>query len=524
MYSSSLFLERALRMVLDAVAVFVAALAAVWIRHVLIGAENYNPIDTYYYPSAVVAVFGVVSMRFAGHYRRPRSPIGLTPILAPLFIGMVFALAASFFYRSSSYSRLTVLLFFPLATLGVAGMRIAYGRGADALWRNHRAARRVLIVGRSRQGLHLAHSLIRRPAYYQLVGFVDDEPSPGYGTGEADEVMLSLRSESKDPRQTTLLARKLPRLGAVTDLADVIDQRRIDEVIIAVSGSPDKVMEIIGECMRHKVAWKAVPHTYGLRMDRIWVDDFDGIPVVGTRGSRLVGVNWIVKRWFDIVFATLALIVLSPIMGFVALAVRLSSRGPVLYRQTRIGLNGEPFTMLKFRSMKVDSSPTMHHDYSKEWIYGRTGNGNGHAPANGHSPSANGAAPAATGAPNGNGNGNGAIHKIEDDPRVTFVGRIIRATSLDELPQFWNVLRGDMSVVGPRPPMPYEVDRYTEWHKRRLSVPPGITGRWQVSGRNDISFEEMVNLDVAYIETWRFENDLKIILKTVPAMLSLRGN
>ncbi len=267
-----------------------------------------------------------------------------------------------------------------------------------------------------------------------------------------------------------------------------------------------------------------MPHTYGLRMDRIWVDDFDGIPVVGTRGSRLVGVNWIVKRWFDIVFATLALIVLSPIMGFVALAVRLSSRGPVLYRQTRIGLNGEPFTMLKFRSMKVDSSPTMHHDYSKEWIYGRTGNGNGHAPANGHSPSANGAAPAATGAPNGNGNGNGAIHKIEDDPRVTFVGRIIRATSLDELPQFWNVLRGDMSVVGPRPPMPYEVDRYTEWHKRRLSVPPGITGRWQVSGRNDISFEEMVNLDVAYIETWRFENDLKIILKTVPAMLSLRGN
>jgi exopolysaccharide production protein ExoY len=116
------------------------------------------------------------------------------------------------------------------------------------------------------------------------------------------------------------------------------------------------------------------------------------------------------------------------------------------------------------------------------------------------------------------------VHKITDDPRITAVGKVLRATSLDELPQFWNVLRGDMSVVGPRPALPYEVDRYTEWHKRRLAVPPGITGAWQVAGRSDLSFEEMVELDVDYIERWSVESDIKIVLKTVPAVLRFGGN
>jgi len=155
--------------------------------------------------------------------------------------------------------------------------------------------------------------------------------------------------------------------------------------------------------------------------------------------------------------------------------------------------------------MRVLSGADIHKRYTADWIYGRTGG----APAR-RSVGAAAAEPAL--------DGNG-VHKITHDPRVTWVGSLLRRTSLDELPQLWNVFRGDMSIVGPRPPIPYEVERYTEWHKRRLEVLPGITGLWQVSGRNALSFDEMVRLDLAYVETWTLEQDVRIVLKTVPAVL-----
>jgi lipopolysaccharide/colanic/teichoic acid biosynthesis glycosyltransferase len=199
-----------------------------------------------------------------------------------------------------------------------------------------------------------------------------------------------------------------------------------------------------------------------------------------------------------------------------ATAIKLTSRGPVFFRQTRVGLRGRPFVFLKFRSMRVGSDATIHKDYSNDWIYGRTGNvpeqpaprSLGAAAA--REPAPEEIAPPAVAA---------GVHKIVQDPRVTFVGGLLRRTSLDELPQLWNVLRGDMSLVGPRPAIPYEVERYTEWHKRRLETLPGITGLWQVSGRNALSFEEMVRLDIQYIETWSLEQDMKILLKTLPALL-----
>jgi lipopolysaccharide/colanic/teichoic acid biosynthesis glycosyltransferase len=214
------------------------------------------------------------------------------------------------------------------------------------------------------------------------------------------------------------------------------------------------------------------------------------------------------KRGFDVVVAAAALILLSPIFLAVAFTVRITSRGSVLFRQTRVGLNGQPFTMLKFRSMKTDTPTDIHNKYTREWIYGRSG-----SPDNG-SNGANAADPAPI---------QSDIHKLTDDPRITSVGRFLRATSLDELPQFWNVLRGDMSIVGPRPALPYEVDRYTEWHKRRLTVLPGITGAWQVSGRSNLAFDEMVALDVDYIEQWSIGRDFELMLRTVPTVLRFGG-
>lgn len=207
----------------------------------------------------------------------------------------------------------------------------------------------------------------------------------------------------------------------------------------------------------------------------------------------------IVKRSLDFV-ASLALLALaSPLMAVIAAAIKLTSRGPVLFRQERLGQYGRPFTFLKFRSMFVNNDPAIHQDYMKQFIAGT---------ADQH--------PA---------NGNGSnVYKLTRDPRVTRIGKILRKTSLDELPQLFNVLIGQMSLVGPRPPVPYEFVAYEIWHRRRLlEARPGITGLWQVSGRSQTKFDEMVRLDLRYAKSWSLLLDFKIIMQTPRAMLSGAG-
>jgi lipopolysaccharide/colanic/teichoic acid biosynthesis glycosyltransferase len=203
------------------------------------------------------------------------------------------------------------------------------------------------------------------------------------------------------------------------------------------------------------------------------------------------------KRTIDILGSALGLIMLSPVLVVIALAIKLSSPGPVLYRQKRIGRYGVPFTCLKFRSMHTGNDPRIHMEYVKRLIEG------------------NASPDAAT---------NGRVYKITADPRLTRVGRFLRRTSLDELPQFLNVLRGDMSMVGPRPPIPYELEAYDVWHRRRLlEVKPGITGLWQVSGRSRIPFDDMVRLDLRYAKTWSLWLDFRILLRTPRAVFSGEG-
>ena len=491
MYSHNLLLERAQRAIIDGIAVFLAALIAVWIRHgANVGADStQTPWTTYLFPAAVIAALTVVVLQLSGWYRRPHSVVSLRVLFGSLGFATMIALALSFFYRVESYSRATVLIFLPLAALMVIAARFAYHRYVRALARARVAARRVLIVGQTPSGMRLAKALENRPMYYELVGILDD----------SSEITVS----GTRPRV----------LGKVSALSQLVNELTIDEVLICLPSEPDRVMDVIGECMRRDVTWKVMPNMFGLRLDRMSVDDIDGIPLIGPHSTRLVGFNWLLKRGFDITLAVIALIVLSPVFLAVGLAVLATSRGPVLFKQTRVGIDGRPFTMLKFRSMRTGSSTEIHSNYTREWIYGRTGSP-GNANGNGH----------------GNGNGNGTasadesgMNKMTDDPRITGVGKFMRATSLDELPQLWNVFRGDMSIVGPRPALPYEVNQYTEWHKRRLATPPGITGAWQVSGRNNLSFEEMVTLDVNYIERWSFERDIKIVLRTVPAVLKFGG-
>jgi len=206
-----------------------------------------------------------------------------------------------------------------------------------------------------------------------------------------------------------------------------------------------------------------------------------------------------IKRAIDIAGSSLALLVCSPVFLGIAAAIKLTSRGPVLFRQERVGKCGARFTFLKFRSMYVSNDPHIHKEFVQRFIAGQMKGEAGQKKGT-------------------------AVYKIQDDPRVTPMGRFLRKTSLDEVPQLWNVFKGEMSLVGPRPPIPYEFESYDLWHRRRvLEVKPGITGLWQVSGRSRTKFDDMVRLDLRYAKTWSLWLDLKILLQTPRAILSGEG-
>jgi lipopolysaccharide/colanic/teichoic acid biosynthesis glycosyltransferase len=214
-------------------------------------------------------------------------------------------------------------------------------------------------------------------------------------------------------------------------------------------------------------------------------------------GVRLRGRMWserLAKRLIDVGAALSVAILGFPFFLAVALLIKLTSRGPVFYSQKRIGEHGEVFTLFKFRTMRQDSDDSIHREFTRSFIEGRMPNSS----LDEKTPS---------------------VYKLTNDPRVTSVGNFLRKTSLDELPQFINILKGEMTIVGPRPPLQYELEHYEEWHKLRLEVRPGLTGLWQVSGRSSVPFNEMVKLDLYYIEHWSLLLDLKIMLRTIPVML-----
>ncbi len=203
----------------------------------------------------------------------------------------------------------------------------------------------------------------------------------------------------------------------------------------------------------------------------------------------------VVKRAMDVVLGTLVVVVLAPVLGLIALLIRLDSPGPVIFRQTRIGRFGRPFTCFKFRTMYQDADESVHRAYIEAYAQGRAAaNGDAERP-----------------------------FKLVRDPRVTPLGHFLRRTSLDELPQFFNVIRGDMSLVGPRPDVPYSVALYKDWHKLRLAARPGITGLWQVRGRGRVSYDEGMRLDLEYVQQQSLWLDVHILLNTLPAVLSMKG-
>ena len=403
-----------------------------------------------------VLLFARVDL-YADRTRRP----GLTAIATALFqatvIALVFALADG--QHFSSYFIFYGSLIF--ATIYISALRELHLRLTGKVLEQAGYRRRAVLVGSGKHIEEVARALADRArAQVEILGYVSLTPRPQNG----------LRS-----------------LGRLNEMADVLERERPQEVIIADPDFPqDKAVELVDLCHQRGVTVQVAPSTMEILIDRAEFSPGHTVPLFTLRPPVFEGVDYALKRTFDLLVSVISLIVLSPVLLVIALAIKLSSRGPVIYSSVRPGMAGKPFFCLKFRTMRE------HAEQIQDEL----------EPLNELS---------------------GALFKIRDDPRMTRIGRLLRRFSLDELPQLVNVVRGEMSLVGPRPLPMRDFDRLEEWHKKRYLVLPGITGLWQVSGRADLDFDDLVRLDFLYLERWSIMLDLSILLKTIPAVLSRRG-
>jgi exopolysaccharide biosynthesis polyprenyl glycosylphosphotransferase len=337
--------------------------------------------------------------------------------------------------------------------------------------RNLAYVQNTIIVGAGDVGQLVAKKLRHHPEYgLNLVGFVDAQPKERPASLN-DLALLG------DPEQ-------LPQLVQILD---------VERVIVAFSkDSHEEMLDLIRSLKDLDIQIDLVPRFYEVIGTNVGIHTAEGLPLIGLPALRLSHSSVILKRTMDVVLSALGLIVLSPLFAFTAIAIKLDSKGPVFFRQLRMGCGDKTFEILKFRTMAVDAEERKQE----------------YAALNKHNCD----------------EGDARMFKIANDPRVTRLGYWLRRLSVDELPQLVNVLKGEMSLVGPRPLILEEDQHVVDWRRNRLNLKPGITGLWQVLGRDDIPFEEMVRLDYVYVTTWSLLNDLKLILRTLPAMLRARAS
>jgi exopolysaccharide biosynthesis polyprenyl glycosylphosphotransferase len=398
-----------------------------------------------------------------------------TAVASLLIVAITFLFRGGTAFRAFSYSRAVFVFDFLFALASYGFLRLAARAAQSAFRRRGINLIPTLVVGRGEQAEMCIREMQARPELgYRVIGVVEN--------GQVDAGV---------PEEFA----GVPVVASVEHLADAIRETRANEVIITdpkVSG--DLLFDVMMRVGRNRgVEFRIAPSLFNFLPRKTEIDQIGALPMIQLFREPLSGAARVTKRGFDITVSLAALLLLSPLWLVIALLIKLDSKGSVFYRQERVGMDGRVFLFLKFRTMRADADDSVHRDYQRKLIAGRpdTNLGDDARP----------------------------VYKLRDDPRVTRTGRALRRLSLDEFPQLLNVLRGDMSLVGPRPPIPYEVEAYETWHRKRLDMKPGLTGLWQVSGRNRLSFDEMVRLDLFYIENWSPLLDLKILLRTLPVML-----
>jgi exopolysaccharide biosynthesis polyprenyl glycosylphosphotransferase len=396
---------------------------------------------------------------YAERAQRPGLPKIVSSLFQVTLVALVYALIATDREQYSSYYIFYGTFFFALVY--VSSIRWAYERLTGVALRAAGYRRRAVLVGSGKHIEDVAHALRDEVnAPVEMLGFISLTPRPNNG---------------------------LHSLGTIEDLPSVLDGHGVQEVIIADPDFPqDLCVELVDQAHRRGIHVRIAPSTMEILVQRAEFVPGGTVPLFELRPPVFDGFDYVVKRSFDFVVALLLIVGLSPVMLMIALAVRLSSRGGVFYRSIRPGVGGEPFACFKFRTMRSDADQLQADLESLN-------------------------------------EASGPLFKIRDDPRMTRVGRLLRRYSLDELPQLFNVILGQMSLVGPRPLPQRDFERLQDWHKKRYLVMPGITGLWQISGRSDLDFDDLVRLDFLYLERWSVGLDLSILLKTIPAVFVRRG-
>jgi exopolysaccharide biosynthesis polyprenyl glycosylphosphotransferase len=391
-------------------------------------------------------------------------------ILVSLLYAVMGIGLLSYFTKATAIvdSRLTILYFFLMTYLLLVFSRVVVFRSVFQSLAHTILNRRMLIIGAGQTGKRLADRVAaKNPFGIQLTGFLDDDMPCGVEAIPGFKV-----------------------LGSTELLVSIVEEEEIDEIVVCLENEPDiPYLELLDRCAKTRAMVLVASEQFAVIPQRTHQEMYDDMPVFGVMNNPPYLGRPSFKLIGDILLACIMAFVLLPLFLAIALAIKLNSKGPVLFKQTRIGKDGRPFGFYKFRSMTVSGdSDKMREEKLRAFIR------EGKTDAEGTT-------------------------KIVDEKRVTSVGRFIRRTSLDELPQLFNVIKGDMSLVGPRPCLPYEWNNYSEWHKKRLSVTPGCTGVWQVLGRSRVSFRDMVLLDLYYVHNRSFTLDIWLLLKTVPVML-----
>jgi exopolysaccharide biosynthesis polyprenyl glycosylphosphotransferase len=448
---------------------YVARYVWQWFRPVLF----FEPYRDYLGQQLVLTILLILAFRYTGVWRRRRGESWLEEVAraaTAAAAGITLMMAVTFFLQPSPFSRLLIFwaLLFIVLFIGIA--RLLRRLILSLLYQRGIGVDRALVVGAGETGRSVIRTLLARPDLgFSVIGYLDD------GIGE-NNVGLG----------------RIPRLGDYTELSrHLAGYQPVHTVFVALPGEMhSQLLTMLHICQQRDVRALVVPDLLQLSLNRVEFSNMAGIPLLGMRDMAAFGhisePGRLLKRALDLTIIILTAVPALLVMGLVALGIKLDSPGPILYTSPRVGRSGQQFMMYKFRSMVIGA------DEQKEALLELN-------------------------------EADGPIFKIKDDPRLTRAGRIIRRFSLDELPQLYNVLLGQMSLVGPRPPLPEEVAQYKPWHRQRLAVVGGMTGLWQVSGRSDLSFDELCLLDIYYIENWTLGLDLRIMLQTIPHLFTGKG-